>query len=885
MNAPPAASIRFPVLVWGLVACFLLALALATWGLVWSVRKNAQSEREEQVTYFVAGAESAMTRTLLALDVLLASTDEMLGLSQHGAGAWDAAAANLQLRRAARQNLIVRSVVIMDAAQRVLASSDAAGVDFTPDLPDGFAHAVLEQPLPALVMSTPVVDASSFERVVYVGRYIRSAQGRVLAVAQVPAAMLASVLMQSVDIPGLEVTLERLSGELLLGIPEHSSRSRGAVAPAPLWQGEAGGRWEHQTRLAGLQGFVATQPLMYEDLSVTVSLPLAAALSGTSAEVRSVLIAAIAFALMIVGTGGLVHSYLSRIHAARLMTTSSKAALEQALSSMVSGFLLLDAQQRVVQWNLRFEEMFPWLAPIMKPDLPFEAVLQETSRRHVPGGTDARRRAWIAQRLAMRNALGSTHEQHLPNGHVIQIIERPTPEGGLVISYHDVTELRRASAEAEALAFYDPLTGLPNRRLLLDRLSQAALQSARSGQIGALLFLDLDHFKVLNDTQGHEVGDLLLQQVARRLTGAVRVSDTVARLGGDEFVLMLVDLSRDLDEAQSMARRIGEDILQRLSYPYMLAGRSHRGACSIGGTLFGQLGAPSQSAAELLKQADIAMYQVKTRRSGDLCFFDPRMQAEITQRAELEADLQVALVENQFVLYYQPQFTHTGEMVGVEALLRWLHPQKGLVPPGVFISVAEDSGLIVPMGLWALRTACTQLVAWQNIPGCERLQMSVNVSARQFRQPDFAAGAVAIVQQTGVKAHLLKLELTESLVLDDVEDSIIKMHELRTKGVRFSMDDFGTGHSSLAYLTRLPLDQLKIDQSFVRNLGERHTDDVIVQTIIGMARTLDLEVIAEGVETEAQRDLLASYGCHLYQGYFYGRPMPAEELRSRMIGV
>ena len=874
--------IRFPVMVWGLVACFLLALMLATWGLVWSVNKSALHEREDQVSHFVAGAESSMTRALLGLDVLLASSDEMLGLSRPAAGAWDAAAASQQLRRAARQNLMVRQVVLMDAAQRVLASSDPAGADLQLELPDGFARDVMARPLPTLVMSAPDVNAGTFERVVYIGRHIRSPQGTMLAVAQVPTAMLAAVLMQSVDIPGLEVTLERLSGELLLAMPEHSPRTRAEVASTALWQSEEGQRWERQTRLSGVRGLVVVQPLMYEDLSVTASLPLQAALVATRAELRGVIAAALAFALMIVGTGTLVHAYLSRIHAARQMTASSKAALDQALGSMVSGFLLLDAQHRVVQWNHRYEEMFPWLVHIMTPGVPFADVLAETSRRHLPGASEDQRQAWIAQRLAMRDALGSARDQHLPNGHVIQIIERATPEGGLVISYEDVTALRRASAEAEALAFYDPLTGLPNRRLLLDRLSQAAMQSVRTGQIGALLFLDLDHFKVLNDTQGHEMGDQLLQQVARRLVGSVRSSDTVSRLGGDEFVVMLLGLSSDATEAQSMARRIGEEILKRLSQPYVLAGRTHRGGCSVGGTLFGLPGVPAQSAAELLKQADIAMYQVKARRSGDLCFFDPRMQAEITQRADLEADLQMALVENQFVLHYQPQFTHAGEMVGVEALLRWQHPLKGLVPPGDFISVAEDSGLIVPMGLWALRQACTQLVAWQGIPGCERLQMSVNVSARQFRQPDFVARAVTIVQQTGVKAHLLKLELTESLVLDDVADSIAKMHELRTKGVRFSMDDFGTGHSSLAYLTRLPLDQLKIDQSFVRNLGERHTDDVIVQTIIGMARTLDLEVIAEGVENESQRDLLASYGCHLYQGYFYGRPMPAEALRSRM---
>ncbi len=289
-----------------------------------------------------------------------------------------------------------------------------------------------------------------------------------------------------------------------------------------------------------------------------------------------------------------------------------------------------------------------------------------------------------------------------------------------------------------------------------------------------------------------------------------------------------------------------------------------------------------QTATELLKQADIAMYQVKARRGNGLCFFDPRMQVAINDRAQLEADLHEALEKRQFAVHYQPQFTLDGRIVGAEVLLRWHHPQRGMVPPGQFIAVAEESDLILHIGAWVLRTACAQMAAWQDEPQCSHLQVLVNVSARQFRHPDFVRQVTDILQETGAKAHLLTLELTESLVLDNVDDAIEKMHQLRTKGVRFSVDDFGTGYSSLAYLTRLPLHQLKIDQSFVRNLGTRDTDDVIVQTIIGMGRSLDLEVIAEGVETPGQKDFLARHGCDLYQGYLLGRPMPLDAFDALM---
>ncbi|MFT3812549.1 MAG: EAL domain-containing protein [Acidovorax sp.] len=882
MKARMATATRIRLITWGLVAAFVVALAAATAALNWNMRERTLTDAQTQVLHFASGAETAMNRALLGFDVLLASTDELLSLSRVPAARLETSSASELLRSAARQNLMVRYVAILDAAGKVLASSAPAGASLAVDLPPDFLDKALGQPVATMAVSASSVSFTSSERVFYLARPLQLGDGtRLLAVAQVPVSMLLPVLMQSVDIPGLEVTLELRTGDLLLGVPVPSGGETRTLAP-PLSVVSDRAGWEQPARLTRQDALVVVHPTMYPDLWISASLPRAAALEGSRAGRGGVVGGALLFAAMLVAVGALVQSNLVRINAARQDMAEAKATLDQALGSMVSGFLVLDARQRVVQWNRRYEEIFPWMKPHMAVGLPFRTLLEISAQSHLPGADEAERTAWVERRLARQASREDTSELRLPAGHVVQVTDRPTPQGGHVITYHDVTDMRRASAEIESLAFYDPLTGLPNRRMLLNRLDQATAQAVDTGQMGALLFLDLDQFKVLNDTRGHEVGDLLLQQVAQRLKATVRAGDTVARLGGDEFVVMLDKLAPERAAAVAQVRRVGEKILASLSQPYELGGQTHRGACSVGATLFGR---GRCAAAELLRQADIAMYQVKAQRGNALCFFDPQMQADINERARLEADLRAALAEGQFVLHYQPQYTLQGRLMGAEALLRWRHPERGLVEPGEFIAVAEDCGLIVPLGLWVLRAACQQLAAWQGDARCAALQLSVNVSARQFRQPDFAQQVVAVVQQTAARAHLLTLELTESLMLEDLEDSIAKMHLLRTKGVRFSIDDFGTGHSSLAYLTRLPLHQLKIDKSFVRNLGASNADDVIVQTIIGMARTLDLEVIAEGVETPAQRDDLARYGCDLFQGYLLGPPMPVEELAAHLHSV
>lgn len=861
-----------------LVAMFLGALIAAASLLEWNARQNAISDSAAQVIRFVSGAEAAVNRSLLGIDVLLAGTDDLLGLSGSMVDWIDVKSASQLLRNAARQNLMVRFVALVDAQGRVVASSDSAGANMALELPVGFLDQAMAQPVSTLTVSAPAVSFASSERVLYLGRYIRLADGtKLLAVVEVPTAMLTSVLMQGVDIASLEVTLERSSGHLLLGVPHDVTRTSGMLSPPLGTLVREDGPLRMAARLSGVPALVEFRPTLYLDLWICASIPLEAALAEWRSERNAVVAATLVFGLMVLAAGVFAMVYVNRITAARLTIAQSKVVLDQALESMESGFVLLDAQHRAVQWNRRFLEIFPWLVPMMAPLVPFRDVIEANARHHLPDAGELEHKRWVEDRLRLQSGDAESHELELLDGRIVQITERDTPEGGMVITYHDVTAIRRASAEIETLAFFDPLTALPNRRLLLDRLTQAIAASTRSGQMGALLFLDLDHFKTINDTLGHEVGDQLLQHVADRLTACVRDADTVARLGGDEFVVMLKDLSDTSHQAAAQVQQIGDKILHSLNQPYTLGSQPYRSTCSLGATLFGP---SAHGAADLLKQADIAMYQVKAQRGNAMCFFDPQMQADINQRARLETDLQEALAQGQFELYYQPQFMLDTRMVGAEVLLRWHHPEHGMVSPVEFISVAEERELIVPIGLWVLRTACEQLAAWQDDARFANLQLSVNVSARQFRQPDFVEQVCAVIVATGIPPHLLKLELTESSVLDNVDESVAKMGQLKAEGVHFSVDDFGTGYSSLAYLTRLPLNQLKIDQSFVRNLGVRSTDGVIVQTIIGMARNLGLEVIAEGVETIEQKDFLATHGCTMYQGYLLARPGPVAALEG-----
>lgn len=452
-------------------------------------------------------------------------------------------------------------------------------------------------------------------------------------------------------------------------------------------------------------------------------------------------------------------------------------------------------------------------------------------------------------------------------------------QGGVAfqVAMRDITSQKAAQERLQTLAFYDPLTGLPNRRLLMDRLQQDLAGSARHKRQGALLMLDLDNFKDINDVLGHEQGDLVLQKVAERLSVCVRERDTLARVGADEFVVLLAELDENPLEAAMQAELVGHKILDALKQPYQFDDSEMSCTASIGITLFGE---QHDDNVEALKRAEMAMYQAKAQGRNTLRFFDPKMQAVVASRVAMEASLREAIGKDQFVLHYQPQVTDKGQITGVEALLRWLDPKRGMVSPAEFIPVAEETGLILPIGNRVIEIACKQLAQWASQPGMAHLTVAVNVSARQFHQRDFVDRVLLTLERTGANPHRLKLELTESLLIEDVEGVIFKMNALMARGVTFSLDDFGTGYSSLSYLQRLPLNQLKIDQGFVRDILINPNDAAIAKMVVALADSLGLTVIPEGVETQAQRDFLLSLGCHHFQGYLFSRALPVQEFEA-----
>jgi diguanylate cyclase (GGDEF)-like protein/PAS domain S-box-containing protein len=533
------------------------------------------------------------------------------------------------------------------------------------------------------------------------------------------------------------------------------------------------------------------------------------------------------------------------------------------------GIMVTDAKGIILRVNNAFTEMTGYSA---------DEVVGQTPALLKSGRHEAEFYAEMWQQLSATGAWYGEVWDRRKNGEIFPKWQTITAVRGAdkstthyVSAFTDISENKAAEAEIANLAFFDPLTQLPNRRLLLDRLQHALATSDRQQRNAALMFIDLDNFKTLNDTLGHDKGDLLLQQVATRLSACVREGDTVARIGGDEFVLILEGLSNNLSEAANQSEQIGEKILESLNQPYDLVTQDYHTTPSIGITLFC---GHSIGVDELLKQADLAMYQSKAAGRNTLHFFEPDMQASVSARSTLESDLRRGLRENQFSLAYQPQvFEKRGQVTGVEALLRWNHPTRGPISPAEFIPVAEETGLILPLGLWVLETACTRLACWAKDPITAHLSMAVNVSARQFNHPDFIEQVTGTLARTKASPERLKLELTESLFLNNVEDTISKMMTLKVLGITFSLDDFGTGYSSLTYLKRLPLDQLKIDQSFIRDVLTDPNDAAITRAIVALGQNLGLKIIAEGVETAGQQEFLADHGCHAYQGYLYSRPL------------
>ena len=540
----------------------------------------------------------------------------------------------------------------------------------------------------------------------------------------------------------------------------------------------------------------------------------------------------------------------------------------ELLDNAQDAIFVLDMSARILYWNKGAERMFGW---------PQKEVIGREISDVFPEGREVKRQAlleiaeqgrWCGE-ISKRDKYGS----QLTVASRCTLVGNPGARpGSIFVINTDVTEQKMSRARIHKLAYYDAVTGLPNRVLLRERI-QNALQSSRiTGQVGALLFIDMDDFKTLNDTAGHDVGDMLLEQIAGRLRSTVRANDCVARVGGDEFVVLVEGLGTDLEAAGLRTQAIGRQILRALRDGYQLRGYDYQGTASVGVTLMAD---NSDEVDDLLKRADMAMYRSKEQGRNMVCVFDPEMERDLALRATLLADLRRALDCREFELLYQPQLDGDGRVVGCEALARWTHPQRGPISPAEFIPAAESGGMILELGAWALGDACRRLAMWQDRPGLRDLSIAVNVSGRQFADPQFVRVVEGVLSSTGADPCRLKLELTESAAVERVHEVIQKMMALKALGIKLSLDDFGTGYSSLSQLKVLPLNQLKIDQSFVRDVGDSVLDASIVRTIIDLGHHLNLDVIAEGVETEEQLDFLKAHGCQTFQGYLFSMPLSA----------
>lgn len=531
---------------------------------------------------------------------------------------------------------------------------------------------------------------------------------------------------------------------------------------------------------------------------------------------------------------------------------------------LVRGFL----DNKIQYWNNGAERLYGWTRAEATGSSIESLIYPDTSQFNLAMDTLRKTGEWSGE-IEQQSKF---HEKLIVESHWTLVRDENGNAQSVFTINTDVSDRKAAADKIENLAYYDSLTELPNRILFTNKLNQALISSGSNQKYGALLFLDIDDFKIINDTMGHDVGDLLLRKLAKRLKQCLRTNDTIGRFGGDEFVIIFENLSESEDEAALFTTKIAEKILSSLCQPFSLEKHQYLSTVSIGITLFNN---KAVNVKELLKRADLAMYQSKTLGKNTYSFFDPAMQAKITSRVSIESDLRHGLEKNQFLVHYQPQIDSSGRTIGAEALLRWQHPERGMVSPALFIPIAEETKMIVPIGLWVIETACAQLLQWATKPDTFHLTLGVNVSVRQFKQQDFVDQVLRIVDKYKINPEKLKLEITESLFAENVEDLIDKMHKLKSKGIKFSLDDFGTGYSSLSYLKTMPLDQLKIDQSFVRDILDDANDAAIAQSIIGLAKSLGLEVIAEGVETEAQKHFLAKSGCNLYQGYLFSKPLAA----------
>ena len=552
---------------------------------------------------------------------------------------------------------------------------------------------------------------------------------------------------------------------------------------------------------------------------------------------------------------------------------------QAVLDNMMDGVITTDSEGRVEIFNKAASNIFGYsLEEVLGRSI--EILMSEPHRSQHSGYVQHYHKTAEKRIIGKPRDLKGQHRDGrlFPLNLCVTRIER-FGEPAFVGLVRDTTKQQQDEEEIRRLAFYDQLTSLPNRRLMMDRIRQSTLNSLRSGQHASLMLLDLDNFKLLNDTLGHEVGDELLRETANRISSCIREGDSVARFGGDEFIVLLEALSPIEPEAAAQAEMVALKIKEKIAEPFTLRPQPYSITASMGSVVYMQ---DHANAEDLIKKADVGMYQAKTAGRNSMRFFDSAMQSSAQARITMDRDMRNGLMRGEFLLHYQIQVDRHGSPYGAEALIRWNHPVRGMVSPAQFIPLAEETGFILALGKWVLEVGCIQLHHWALDPRFAKLSLALNVSALQIANDDFVASVEGALQASGADPQRLKLELTESLLAKDIEGTILKMNAIKALGVGFSLDDFGTGYSSLSYLKKLPMDYLKIDQSFVRELERDQGDAVIARTVVALGHSMGMQVIAEGVETKRQFDILVEYGCDAFQGYLFGRTMAASDLETEL---
>lgn len=980
---------------------FCAAVVWATWALIQQSSQDALDVRQKALSQLATAAEGALNRSLLGADLLLTQTAELidlLGTDEHPARRKQITTV---LRSQVTQNLLVREISLIQPDGSVIATSDPNADRLGIEVPAAFLAMFNDPAVVGAKLSSPVASTRRAERVLFFGRpIVMNGFGRAVAVAEISIARLTASTIRDIAVDGTEITLERNDGELLASHPPRPDGASPRAGSTPTLSNGApnGDAQTVPSRITGDEVYAISHPAIYADLIVTSAMPRAGVLASVRTAQRNIYLGALILIVLVVANAFYWWRQMVRNRLARDELAQSKATVDQALESMSDGFLLLDHENRAITWNRRFVELHPWLQPFLEAG----ATLQRQEGVAVPAWPTTHHRVatadWIESLVDSANRAEIEQEASYPGGLYVRISGRPTPDGGAVLVFRDVTERRlqdnalrasksdleatlnaipdalyelddngvyvgshvpsgsalhadtgeligkhfravlplaaakivdaalneartsgisfghqielpastgtrwyelsvarkeiahaaptyivisrditqsrAAAAQIEKLALFDPLTDLPNRRMLLERLHESLHQAQQTHRSVALMFIDLDNFKTLNDSMRHDVGDKLLVSVAKRLREATRPGDTVGRLGGDEFVVVLAQMAADSERAKLDALARADNVLQLLRQPYDLGDYQHRTTASIGVAVAER---DESSVQEVLKRADIAMYAAKAAGRNAVRAYSPEMDATLQSRLVLERDLRIAATSGQFVLHYQRQVNAAGEAIGAEALLRWNHPTRGLIAPGEFIAIAEDVGLMPEIGRWVMHSACEQMALWRRERHGIHLPLAINVSASQLAHADFKEDLQTAIREHDIPPRELVLEVTEHVFLKDDESTIRTMVDIAKTGVRFSIDDFGTGHASLAYLTRLPLSQLKIAQPFVERIGEGEPHTSIVQAIIAMATSLNLELIAEGVEREEQRAFLLAHGCGQVQGFLVGRPVPAKE--------